>query len=575
MLLTYKLMAEVLAQWVIALTAIAGVGWTVEMALKRNRDAGSYLETLWLGLGGITSVIYALNLFTGLVGWQMKILISCFIALGARDLSRFEFLKTLRKRRITKLDICLGVFAAATTLLLMNLSIGSGQKGDSSVYHIGLVDYAAKYSVIPGLANLHSRFGFNSTTYQLSAVFQNGLWGVEGFRLANGFICVLVLLEVVKRIRKIVRSGYGDVSDYILLLGLNIVVYSAIWIPNTAISSPNPDLPAALMLLVAITYSSSAFLKGGNMEYGLAFSLAVLSFTFRPLTAPLVIFLFVLLVKRTLTSKRIDRLLVITVGMASFLILMVVLRSIIISGYVYYPSTFRLDGLDWAVPKSSAEIDLKAIEAWAKTPSVPYEQVLQSNSWVSGWISRWKQYFLLPSITIVIGCLVLVIAARYNLKELFHQAPKKLISVVLISILFWGYSAPDPRFAVGLVAVVIALPASWGLTLLSDCRLSKFSVAHVALLSIIGAQFSYIALTPTYPYSSLLNKASERFDSGLVPFQGAPTKSVVLESGLVIQIPTEDGGCFRIEMCTIGVNSMNEGLVLRGTDISDGFRIKD
>lgn len=575
MLLTFRLMAEVLAQWTIALMVLAGVGWVIELALERRKDAGSYLETLWLGLSGITGMMYALNVFTGLVGWQIKIVISFFMALGALNLLIFKFFKALRKERLGKLNICLGVFLTATTLLLANFSIGSGQEGDSSVYHIGLVDYAAKYSVIPGLANLHSRFGFNSTTYQLGAVFQNGLWGVEGFRLANGFICVLVLLEVVNRIRKMVRSGYGDISDYILLFGLNIVIYSAIWIPSTAISSPNPDLPAALLLLIAITYSSRAFLKGGNMEYGLAFSLAALSFTFRPLTAPLVIFLFILIAQRTIIAKRIHRFTVIMVGMGSFLILMVALRSIVISGYLYYPSAFRLNQLDWAVPKSLAEIDLKAIEAWAKTPTVPYEQVLQSNSWISGWISRWKQHFLLPSISILLGGLVLVMAARYNLKELLHTAPTKLFFAVLILIAFWGYSAPDPRFAVGLIAVVVALPASWGLSLLSNRRFSKFSVAHLALLLIVGAQFSYIALTPTYPYSTLLRKASEQFDSGFVPFEGAPTKSVVLETGLVIQIPTDDGGCFRIEMCTIGINSMTEGLVLRGTDITDGFRIED
>jgi hypothetical protein len=206
---------------------------------------------------------------------------------------------------------------------------------------------------------------------------------------------------------------------------------------------------------------------------------------------------------------------------------------------------------------------------------VPYEQVLQSNSWVSGWISRWKQHFVLPSISIVLGGLVLVTAAKHNLKGLLHQAPIKLFFAMLILIAFWAYSAPDPRFAVGLVAVVVALPASWGLALLGNRRVSKFSWAHLSLLLIVVAQFSYIALTPTYPYTTLLTKGSERFDSGFVPFEGAPTKSVALKSGLVIQIPTDDRGCFRTEMCTIGVNSMTEGLVLRGTDITDGFRIKD
>ena len=554
---------------------LVGIGRTIKSGFSSKNSQDLQMVTVWIGLTGSVCLIYFFNLFTGLVGWQLKTVILLFALLGIWETTKFLKRVTFMKERPHFFDVFIGIVTVITIVLLSNWSIGSAQTGDSSLYHIGLVDYAAKYPVIPGLANLHSRFGFNSTTYLLSAVFQNGFWGVEGFRLANGFVCLLVLFEVLIRVRKIAKSGIGDISDYLLLIGINIVIYSAIWIPSTAISSPNPDLPAALLLLIAITYSSRAFLKGRNMEYGLAFSIAALSFTFRPLTAPLVIFLFVLITHRTLITKRVHRFTVIMVGVGSFLILMIVLRSIVISGYLYYPSAFRLDQLDWAVPKSSAEIDLKAIEAWAKTPTVPYEQVLQSNSWISGWISRWKQHFLLPSISILLGGLVLVMAARYNLKGLVHTAPTKLFFAVLISIAFWGYSAPDPRFAVGLVAVVVALPASWGLSLLSDRRLSKFSVVHLALLSIVGAQFSYIALTPTYPYSTLLRKASGQFDSGFVPFEGAPTKSVVLESGLVIQIPTDDGGCFRIEMCTIGVNSMTEGLILRGTDIADGFRIED
>jgi hypothetical protein len=254
---------------------------------------------------------------------------------------------------------------------------------------------------------------------------------------------------------------------------------------------------------------------------------------------------------------------------------MVVIRSIAISGYVFYPSALRVSWLDWAVPKSSAEIDLNAIEAWAKTPAVPYAQVLQSNSWINGWISRWKQHFLLPLISIFLGCLVLVIAMSYNIKALLQNIPTKLFIAIVMLIIFWGYSAPDPRFAVGIIAAAVALPASWGIAQLGGRKISKFTAAQLMLLLIVGAQFLYIALTPTYPYSTLFRKASTQFDTGFLPFEGAPTKSVVLDSGLVIQVPTDDKGCFRVEMCTVGVNSMTEGLELRGMKITDGFRIED
>lgn len=569
-------MAEAVAQWGIATIVLVGLGWAIEQLIPSRNTDKPCVGTIWVGLMGFACITYALNLFTGLVGWQMKTVILLSMFPGVLRTLKFVRLRALLRRRFSIFNIFLVVMVGATIVVLANWSIGAAQVGDSSTYHIGLVDYATKYPVIPGLANLHSRFGFNSTTYLLSAVFQNGFWGIEGFRLANGFICVLVLFEVVVRVRKIANSGSGDISDYVLLFGLNIVIYSAIWIPSTSISSPSPDLPAALLLLMAIVYSSKAFLVGDDEHYGLAFCVAVLSFTFRPVTAPLVVFLFSLIAYQILAQKRIQRITVVTLLLSGLLLSLVVIRNIVISGYLYYPSALRVSWLDWAVPKSSAEIDLNAIEAWAKTPAVPYAQVLQSNSWIGGWISRWKQYFFLPSISILLGGLVLVTAMRYNIKGLLHNAPKKLFITIIILVTFWGYSAPDPRFAVGIIAAAIALPASWGLVLLGECKIKKrITSVQLALLLIIGAQFSYIALTPTYPYSTLFRSASINFESGFVPFQGAPTRSVTLKSGLIIQVPSADGGCFRTEMCTIGVNSMNEGLVLRGIDITDGFRIQD
>jgi len=570
-------MVEAVTQWWFALLVLVGAGWAVDSVLQRDEETSLRLETIWLGLIGFTSITYALNLFTGLVGWQMKSVILILMVLGALRLSKFACSRTFHRRRMSLNDIYWAVFLIVTITLLANWSIGSAQQGDSSVYHIGLVDYAAKYPVIPGLANLHSRLGFNSTTYLVSAVFQNGLWGIEGFRLANGFICILVLFEVVIRVRKIVHLGSGDISDYVIIIGINIVVYSAIWIPSTAISSPNPDLPSALLLLIAIAYSSRAFLTGDSWEYGFAFSFAALSFTFRPLTAPLLAYLFVLIAHKIWITRSFHRSTVIIVGVSSFLIFMVVLRSVVTTGYLYYPSQFRIGWLDWAVPKSSAKIDLNAIEAWAKTPAVPYEQVLHSNSWVGGWIARWKQYFLLPSISVLYGGLLLVWALRYNFRKLLIVVPIKLFIAITFLILFWGYSAPDPRFAVGVIAAAIALPASWALMSFGEFKIMKITAAQFLLFFLCCAQFFYIAATPTYPYSTLFRSAAVQFDSGFIPFQGAPTDSVVLKSGLVVQVPSDGdgGGCFRTEMCTIGVNSMNEGLVFRGVDITDGFRIED
>ena len=42
---------------------------------------------------------------------------------------------------------------------------------DTGLYHAQAIRWIEEYGVVPGLANLHSRFGYNSASFALSAFF--------------------------------------------------------------------------------------------------------------------------------------------------------------------------------------------------------------------------------------------------------------------------------------------------------------------------------------------------------------------------------------------------------------------
>jgi len=251
----------------------------------------------------------------------------------------------------------------------------------------------------------------------------------------------------------------------------------------------------------------------------------------------------------------------------------IVIRSIIISGYLYYPSNFRFLNLDWAAPRAFVKIELIGIEAWAKTPKVDSNEVLRSHSWITGWIDRWSQYFALPLISIGFGALMvfrLLVNERLNALK---KVPFLFVFSMVLVGAFWLLEAPDPRFAIGLIAVVVAMPASWVLSEWATGSRRQNTTATVSLVVVLLLQYAYIAVTPKYSYASLIMRASSESPRGLLPFTGGPTTTARLKSGLMINVPTDlEGGCFRVELCAPSVNKMNEGLELRGNSIVDGFR---
>jgi len=575
LVLTARLMCEALIQWAAAVLIVLGAG---SLWFKIWRDSGqdrSSLETVWVGFAVVAAILYITNLFVGLTSGWVKLLLAALFISGVIEVHsqksnrRTSLLFGLSRKK----QFYIYTSALIVAAILANWTIGPPKVGDSSLYHIGIVDYAVNYRAIPGLVNLHSRLAFTSTTYMLGAVFQNGFWGIDGYRLASGFVALLFLFECMSRIRRIVVNADSDVGNYLILIGSAIVVLSGVWIPNTSITAPSPDLSAAILILVAFAYSARAFKLNTEYGYGLAICVATLSVSFRPLTVPLLSILLFMLGRKAVANRSIGVTGLGALFLSGLLMFGIVSRSVIVSGYLYYPSNFRFLNLDWAAPRAFAKIDLNTIESWAKTPKVASSEVLSSQSWIAGWIDRWKQYFALPMITMGFGTLMvlrLLVNDRLNaLKKIPFLFVFSMVSVGA----FWLLAAPDPRFAIGLIAVVVAMPASWILAEWATGSSRHNSTATVSLVVVLLLQYAYIVVTPKYPYSSLIMRASSESPRGLVPFTGGPTTTARLESSLIINVPTDpEGGCFRVELCAPSVNKMNEGLESRGNSIVDGFR---
>lgn len=117
---------------------------------------------------------------------------------------------------------------------------------DTGLYHAQAIRWIEEYGVVPGLANLHSRFGYNSASFALSAFFsetwligrpmhcvagflrccarvnaRQGLWHFGNEKSANiGFLSIGGIFYLIAVFREMVSPA----SDYFAMLVLFWVI---------------------------------------------------------------------------------------------------------------------------------------------------------------------------------------------------------------------------------------------------------------------------------------------------------------------------------------------------------------
>src|SRR6185436_19719666 len=105
-------------------------------------------------------------------------------------------LLTLYKRRATKfsfpeikISASLILFFIVWAIILLN-NAGPVIMDDTESYHIQSIKWIQEYGSVPGLVNLHERFGFNSSWFSSVALFNFFPETTGGFTLLNSILSV-------------------------------------------------------------------------------------------------------------------------------------------------------------------------------------------------------------------------------------------------------------------------------------------------------------------------------------------------------------------------------------------------
>lgn len=557
--------------WIYQLFVILPFGLILINGKNYSSDSKKISASYWmiaflLGLALVTTISSIASLFIN-IGWQVHL----FILLIAITLWAYLlFGKRLPgiipakqpKNILQKISLILLALAVMITAIA---ATASPTNSDTGLYHAQAIKWIETYKTVPGLANLHERFGYNSSWLVANALFSMSFLKVQSFHLLPSTLFLICVIYFYGGIYNI-AAGKTKLSD----LARTAFFIAAFLFLNLEISSPGTDLPVTLILWVISSEWIKLMENQSDAIQDHAKWLVLISFlciTIKVSSAPILI-LALWYVIRELRQKRIIRSLLTVLVFGLFIFVPFISRNIIISGHLVYPG-FSFDPIhvEWSISPETIEGEKFAIKWFALLPRVSREDYqamtlqTQYRIWFFDQLPRYKA--ILAYIAGIPFVWILLLAFRkwrIWLKE--NKGYLWIVLTLYAGVIFWLISAPAFRFGFGFLLGAITATGIPIIALMIPKKKLLFTLLQVALI-LIGAGVGLKALKRSF-FPPL--KVSQY----LLPlnYPVLPTKQCEF-GNFSIECATEWQACWYEPFpCT---PSSQPDIYMRGDDFSDGF----
>lgn len=329
---------------------------------------------------------------------------------------------------------------------------------DTALYHAQAIEWIEKFGVVKGLGLLHCRFGYNSSSFALSALFSFSFIKGMSLHCVSGYF-VMLLFEELTDLASCIPLKRIRMSDFIRI---GIAYYYSVALGQVV--APASDFPAtALVLYLVLKWAVLVEEREKNSTpYSLLCVLAVFGITLK-LSAGLFVLLTIYPVFLMIKKKEWARIpLYLAMGLA--IALPFLIRGVLISGWLLYPSTaFDFFQVDWKIPAESAKADMLEIQRWGR--NLQYSAIdTPFKIWVKDWFLSQD---IIVKAMLVLDVLGLPVAGIYYLVSLFVNKKASglhawgfLCAVMYISTIYWFISAPLVRY--GYAYVILPFLVSFG-----------------------------------------------------------------------------------------------------------------
>ena len=519
------------------LVILIGIGvwlvWAVERITARNALVKE------LGYSGI-GVIGAVG--TAVLGilWNFFLPLNQLFALtmmllGVGGLARSAICRKRGGGNATSL-VSLDVFIALAVIVLAASAANYNYLThyDSGLYHIPTIVLDSDGPVLIGAANIHMRFGYNSSLYPLSAAFLYPYFGVAASVLVNIPLTALIGGAMVGSFHWTNLSRHDlPALGVALFMVFHMFNYSSLL---SGVGAPQTDWPSFLLTSYVILLCVQVLVYLGEPpsdEYvsariWVACLVAAFAVTIK-LTQVLVPCVPLVTIAVLISTKR-------TKSWAPTLLSVVLtgivftawcVRGVLLSGCLAYPIfTTCVTSLPWTVAHGTATSDLAWMASFAKVPTgASPQQVPPFRDWLGPWSANLMTVAYVNQAAIVVAFAVLGILIRFvfaaRVRTLFEQLDRAQkigvlgIAVVLLgSVAVWFLTAPLPRYGEASIYSLASLIAAFSLPIprgrssavdrptlygLGLARLTSYSVLALVIIHLLIADFGILkrSLDPT------------------------------------------------------------------------------
>lgn len=423
---------------------------------------------------------------------------------------------------------------------------------DTLLYHAQAIHWIEDYGTVVGLGNAGFRFAYNSAAFPLTALFSFRYLAGQSLHTCAGIMALLLVITVVVGWK---WEGCFRVSHCIRVM----CVYYVTMILNQVVSPASDYFTMITVLYIVLQFV--VFLEQKEKSpypYGLLCVAGCFAVSLKVSAAPVILLTAIpaVMLVQARDGKAIGKFL----GLGTLVIAPFLIRGVLISGYLVYPSTQPdIFPVDWKMNPQVAAADAYQISVWGKGIENEPDSDMPVTEWFPIWLSRQKTSTEKLLVTADIPFMViLVLMMLYDVIRRKRSWEWQAVELtVIISWLFWFFSAPLTRYG---WCYILLLPAFVGGRILEAISWKQFHRICLAGLVLVGCYKGY--------------KAGElAWDSRLLPYYVRQQDYSAVE---VVEI-MKDGEVF-YESVTglLGYEpfptiSNSDDFQLRGDSIKDGF----
>lgn len=509
--------ASIFAMNLVQMATFIGLGLLLmRFSRTENRESHELLLYFWPGLTLAFGTLQLWHCFLP-VDWRISAL------LGAGGLYGLVAHRSHVRRSLTNgwntygwAGVCLlGIFL----IWIAQLMLHPANDIDNGNYHLPSIRWASTYPIVKGLGNIDGHYAFNSTTFLHHAALEFGFWRGRSAHVASGPLLIVLFLQLFGVVHRLLSnrefSYQAGLAPALLLTPLTYCLLSGNFRP----SNPGTDMPVTVLMFVLALLLwglSRATISGDSEEReripSLVFALACAAAAAATVKASSWVFVLLSLtigLTLLLGAKELPWRLRRNGALASIAVFGIVLgtwgwRSILLSGYPLFPSTFLPFPVPWKIPIEYASWSGWFISAFARgafgVPENTGEQVLLAPIWVAPYWRVMKIEAMLP-LSLAIASAAAYFLAPAALRASFRKilASNRLtVLPVAISLLIWYAATPSMRFGAALLWIASAVPAGAALGLAREERQRRAMIVAACTLPVlaVGLQIVTVAKGP-------------------------------------------------------------------------------